>query len=144
MAYQVYFEDIQVGDELPGFVRQTDLMNWNRFAAVNDEFVYLHMDDEAGINSGNEQGAFGMGNLRWAYLHNMLRDWMGDEAEVREMNVQYRAINQKQDTITCTGKVAEKIQKDGSNLVKIEINVINQLGKGTTPGFAVVALPTLS
>ena len=63
MAYKLYFEDVNVGDTLPGWSRQTDFMSWNRYAAVNDEFVYMHMDDEAGRKALNEQGAFGMGNL---------------------------------------------------------------------------------
>lgn len=144
MTYKVYFEDVDEGDEIPTFVRQTDLMHWNRFAAVNDEFVYIHMDDDAAKDSGNKEGAFGMGNLRFAYLHAMLREWMGDEAEVREMSVQYRAINQKHDTLTCTGKITEKNQTGTDNLVRLEINVMNQGLKGTTPGYAIVALPSRS
>jgi acyl dehydratase len=141
MACKIHFEDVKVGDTLPAWVRQTDLMHWNRYAAVNDEFIYIHMDDEVGREAANPQGAFGMGNLRFSYLHNMLRDWMGDEPEVVEMSVQYRAINQKNDVLTCTGTVVDKQVKDGQRLVRIEINVINQDGKGTTPGYAVVALP---
>ncbi|MBM3340577.1 MAG: hypothetical protein FJY56_00465 [Betaproteobacteria bacterium] len=142
MASKVYFEDVKVGDEIPKWVKQTDFMHWNRYAAVNDEFVYIHMDDESGKNAGNAQGAFGMGNLRWAYLHNMLREWAGDEAEMKEMNVQYRAINQKHDTLTCTGKITEKKTENGENLVRLDINVLNQDGKSTTPGYAVIALPS--
>jgi acyl dehydratase len=140
--YKVYFEDVKVGDEIPSFVKQTDFMHWNRYAAVNDEFVYIHMDDEAGKNGGNAAGAFGMGNLRWAYLQNMLRDWAGDEAELKEMSAQWRAINQKHDILTTTGKVTEKKTENGENLVRLEINVVNQDGKGTAPGYAVIALPS--
>ncbi len=142
MANKVYFEDVEVGDEIPKWVKQTDFMHWNRYAAVNDEFVYIHMDDESGKNAGNAQGAFGMGNLRWAYLHNMLREWAGDEAEMKEMSVQYRAINQKHDTLSCTGKITEKKTEKGEHLVRLDINVINQDGKGTTPGYAVISLPS--
>src|SRR5690606_29562827 len=78
-----YFEDVTDGEDLPGFQRRTDYMSWNRYAAVNDEFVYIHMDDEFGKLAG-ERGGFGMGNLRTAYLYNMVRDWAGDEAEIRE------------------------------------------------------------
>ena len=66
MAVKVYFEDVNVGDEMPPWSRKTGFMNWNRYAAVNDEFVPFHMDDEAGRAAKNEQGAFGMGNLRYA------------------------------------------------------------------------------
>ncbi|MDE2695015.1 MAG: hypothetical protein OXH97_00665 [Chloroflexota bacterium] len=140
MAENVYFEDVNVGDDIPSFTRQTDLMHWNRYAAVNDEFVYIHMDDEAGRAAANEPGAFGMGNLRWAYLLNMLREWVGDEVDVRELGVQFRAINQKNDVLTCVGTITEKIEENGEHLVRLDTNVINQDGNATCPGHAVVAL----
>lgn len=142
MTYNVYFEDIDVGDEIPTWERQTDFMNWNRYAAVNDEFVFIHMDDEAGRKAQNEQGAFGMGNLRFAYLLNMLRDWAGDEVQIRELGVQYRAINQKNDVLTCSGTITEKNVEDGENLVRLDINVVNQEGQATCPGHAIVVLPS--
>ena len=141
MTYSVYFEDVEVGQEIPTWSRETDFMNWNRYAAVNDEFVYIHMDDEAGRAALNEQGAFGMGNLRYTYLLNMLRDWAGDEAEIREVGCQYRGINQQHDTLTCTGKITEKTVEDGEHLVRLEIDIVNQDGDSTCPGHAVVVLP---
>jgi acyl dehydratase len=142
MAVNVYFEDVNVGDESPAWSRQTDFMNWNRYAAVNDEFVYIHMDDESGRKALNEQGAFGMGNLRYTYMLNALRDWIGDEAEIRECGVQYRAINQKNDILTVTGKITKKEVVDGENRVFLEMNVVNQKGEPTCPGHAVIALPS--
>ena len=47
MANKVYFEDVKVGDEIPKWVKQTDFMHWNRYAAVNDEFIDVHMDAAA-------------------------------------------------------------------------------------------------
>ena len=141
MTYSVYFEDVEVGRDIPTWSRKTDFMNWNRYAAVNDEFVYIHMDDEAGRAALNEQGAFGMGNLRYTYLLNMLRDWAGDEAEIREVGCQYRGINQQHDTLTCTGKITEKTVEDGEHLVRLEIDIVNQDGDSTCPGHAVVVLP---
>ncbi len=141
MSVKVYFEDVALGDALPEWSRKTDFMNWNRYAAVNDEFVYFHMDDEAGRAALNEQGAFGMGNLRYAYIINALRDWIGDEGEIREVGCQYRAINQKNDVLTVVGAVTEKNVEDGENRVRIEVNVLNQEGETTCPGHAVVVLP---
>ena len=141
MAVNVYYEDVNVGDELPAWSRQTDFMNWNRYAAVNDEFVYIHMDDEAGKAALNEQGAFGMGNLRYTYILNALRDWVGDEAEIRECGVQFRAINQKNDILTVQGKVTDKKVEDGENRVYLDINVVNQKGDGTCPAHAILVLP---
>ena len=141
MPVNVWFDELEVGQQIPSWTRQTDLMNWNRFAAVNDEFVPMHMDDEAARAAGNAQGAFGMGYLRFAYLLNMLRAWAGDEAEIREVGCHFRAINQKHDTLTCTGTIVEKRIENGEGIVRLEITVTNQHGRSTAPGHAVVALP---
>jgi len=142
MAINVYFEDVSVGDQLPAWSRRTDFMSWNRFAAVNDEFVPFHMDDEAGRAALNEAGAFGMGNLRYAYLLNALRDWIGDEGEIRQVGCEYRAINQKGDVLTVSGTVTDCRVEDGEHRVYLDVNVVNQEGAATCPGHAVVVLPS--
>ena len=137
----IAFEDVQVGDKLPEWSRKTSFAEWNRYAAVNEEFVPFHMDDEAGRRAGNEQGAFGMGNLRYAYIVNALHAWVGDEGVVREVGCQYRAINQKDDVLTVVGEITEKSTEGGENRVRLDINVVNQGGGATCPGHAVVVLP---
>src|SRR5204863_10148339 len=100
--------DVEVGRQLLPFVREAGFEAWNRYAAVNDEFVPIHMDDTAGRAAGNESGAFGMGNLRLAYLVNMLQAWIGDDAEIRELAVSYRRLNRQHDTLRCVGTVVAK------------------------------------
>lgn len=137
---KVYFEDVKEGQEIPTFVRKTDTMHWNRYAAVNDEFVYIHMDDEAGKAAG-QPGIFGMGNIRFAYLHNMLRDWTGVSGRIKKLGVQYRALNLKNDVLTCRGKITRKYVENGEHLVDLDLMVENQKGENVTPGTATVALP---
>ena len=135
------FDDIQVGDRLPAWSRQTSFPEWNRYAAVNHEFVPFHMDDEAGRAAGNPKGAFGMGNLRYAYIVNALHDWIGDEGIVREAGCQHRVLNCKDDVLTVVGEVTEKVIEEGEQRVHLDINVVNQDGVPTCPGHAVVVLP---
>lgn len=144
MAINVYFEDVNVGDTVPEWSRQTDFMHWNRYAAVNDEFIPIHMDDEAGRKALNEQGAFGMGNLRYAYIVNALQSWIGDEAQIREIGCEFRAINQKNDVLTVVGTVTEKRVTDGEHQLLLDIDVVNQDGKKTCPGHAVLVVPARS
>src|SRR3546814_13490761 len=87
------------------------MMEWSRFAAVNEEFVYVHMDDEAGQAAG-QPGAFGMGHLRWAYMLNALRDWEGDESRIREIAMQFRSINPKNDILSTRAVGVEKSDAD--------------------------------
>ena len=136
----VTFDAVNVGERMPDWSRKTSFMEWNRYAAVNDEFVPFHMDDEAGRRAGNEGGAFGMGNLRYAYIVNALRDWIGDEGIVREVGCQYRSINQKDDVLTVVGEITVKKVEDGENRVYLDINVVNAEGAATCPGHAIVVL----
>ena len=96
--------DLSVGTELPAFVRETRMENWNRFAAVMDEFVPHHMDDEDGKKSGMP-GAFGMGNLQSSYMHNVVRDWMGENARIRNFTIQWQQPNLKNTIVTARGRI---------------------------------------
>jgi acyl dehydratase len=129
-----------VGTELPPFTRHTDLANWNRFAAVNDEFVPIHMDDGAGRAAG-QPGAFGMGNLQFAYLHNLLRDWIGPQGSIVSVGCQFRALNTRGATVTARGRVvgAER-DAEGRALVDLEVWTEDQDGRKLAPGTAQVLL----
>jgi acyl dehydratase len=135
--------DVQIGDEITPWSRTTDFMHWNRYAAVNDEFMPFHMDDDEGRDAGNAAGAFGMGNLRFAYMLNALQQWIGEDAEVRELGCRYRVMNQKGDTLTVVGRVVERSVVDHLVQLRLDVDVVNQSGESTCPGHAVVvALPT--
>src|SRR4051794_26452175 len=95
---------VEVGQEIPPFVRTTGFGNWNRFAAVNDEFIPIHMDDAEAAKIG-QKAAFGMGNLRVAYLHDALEAGLGGEGTIVEVGVQFRGLNFKDDTLTAGGSV---------------------------------------
>lgn len=136
----LYFEDVEVGQEVPVFVRKTGIMEFNRFAAANEEFVPFHMEDEPAKRFG-VGGVFGMGNLRFAYLHNMLMHWMGQDGWIKKLSCQYRGYNMKDQTITAFGKVTKKYEEGGLHLVELEVGVRNEAGDNQAPGTAVVALP---
>ncbi len=135
------FEDIELRQEIPAFQRTTDLQHWNRFAAVNDEFEYVHMDAESAKARGDKD-AFAMGHLRFSYLHDLLRSWIGDSGIIRRVACQYRGIQYKGDTVTCRGVVARKYVKEGERSVDLELRVENQRGEILSRGEATVALPS--
>lgn len=139
----IYWDDIDEGQEIPTFVRKTDLMHWNRYAAVNDEFVYIHMDPDYAKSIG-QPDVFGMGNLRLAYLHNMLRNWVGDAGDITRVGCQYRALNLRDDVLTAHGRVTRKYVDNGEYFVDLDVWVENQQGENTCPGVATVRLPTRS
>ena len=135
-------DTVTVGTELPVFVRTTDFHNWNRYAAVNDEFVPIHMDDDAGRAQGFP-GAFGMGNLMWSYLHNLVRDWMGDDGRIVTMGCSFRSPNLRDMTIEARGTVTAVRDEGGERLVDLELAVVDHDDpeKVLVPATATVALP---
>jgi acyl dehydratase len=132
-------ESPAIGTDLPPFVRTTGLANWNRYAAVNDEFIDIHMDDAAAQAVGMP-GVFGMGNLRIAYLHNLLSAWLGDRGDIAEFTCQYRGLNMKGDELTCTAAVTGEREEDALRLLDLTLGVVNQAGADTCPGTATVVL----
>lgn len=130
---------ISVGDEAPSFVRTTGVANWNRYAAVNDEFIDIHMDPAAARAVGMPD-VFGMGNLRIAYLHNLLHDWLGDAGDIVELRCEFRGLNLPGDELTCTATVTGTERRDGLPLAHLDLAVTNQRGENTTPGTATVVV----
>src|SRR5258707_2536412 len=97
---------VRVGDRLPVFQRRTDFAEWNRYAAVNDEFVPIHMDDEAGRAAGLP-GAIGMGLLQVAYLHNLVRDWLDDRGRILAFSCRFNSPNVRNRIVSASGAVVE-------------------------------------
>jgi MaoC like domain len=131
--------DLAVGMEIPVFQRATGLHNWNRYAAVNSEFVNIHMDDEAGRAAGYPT-AFGMGNLQWSYLHSLLRTWIGDNGRIVRIGCQFRSANTKGQVVTAHGKVTAIHEEGGETLVDLDVWTENDAGQTMAPGTATVAL----
>jgi len=131
-----------VGAELPLFSRKTGPANWNRFAAVNDEFVAIHMDDDAGRKAG-ATGAFGMGNLQWAYMHNVLRDWAGESGRIASASCQFRGLNLKDQTLTAHARVTG-IRSAEETLVDFDLWTEVEDGPRLAAGTATVALSDAS
>jgi acyl dehydratase len=136
---------VAVGTEMPEYVRTTDLANWNRYAAVNDEFVPIHMDDEAGRAAGFPS-AFGMGNLLWSYVHNMLREWIDASFDgagrILRVECSFRSPNLRGQTVAARGTVTGVREEGGTTLVDLDVAVVDHDAPDTVlaPGTATIAL----
>lgn len=130
---------IKVGDELPVFQRRTGLAEWNRYAAVNDEFVPIHMDDDAGRAAGF-QGALGMGNLQIAYLHNLVRDWLGDRGRILTLSCRFNAPNLKGTIICARGHVTAVTPRENGVEIALDVWTSDADGNRLAPGACTVLI----
>ena len=142
MAEQLFWEDVEEGQEVPPFSQKVGYMELNRFAGANDELVPIHMDADYAKNVAKLPDVIIMGNLKLAYIANAITDWAGDEGWITKLAIDYRKMDTVNSTITAKGKVTKKYQQDGKNLVELDVWVENEAGEVTTPGSAVLSLPS--
>ncbi|MBK7948271.1 MAG: MaoC family dehydratase N-terminal domain-containing protein [Deltaproteobacteria bacterium] len=130
---------LEKGDVLPVFERTTGFGEWNRYAAVNDEFIDVHMSAEAARAAG-QPDIFGMGNLRIAYVHNAIDGWLAGAGDIAEFGCQFRALNFLNDCLATKLVVSGKEERDGLLLVAFDADVVNQSGAATMPASATAIL----
>jgi hypothetical protein len=132
--------EARVGDELPSFKREAGFHAWNRFAAVNEEFVDIHMDDDAGRAAGF-RSAFGMGALQWAYLHCLLRQWLGTSGgRIVHVQCQFRGASEKGSTVTAKGVVTAVRDEDDGRYIDVDVWTETDDGARLAPGHATICV----
>jgi acyl dehydratase len=136
----VYFEDVKVGDELPPLVKgPIQQIQLTRYAGASGDFNPIHQDPEFAQAAGMG-GVFAHGMLSMGFVAQAVTDWAG-AGSVRKIGVRFAALVRLKDTVTCRGRVLASAQKNGVNLVELEIWAENQKGEKVVTGKATVALP---
>lgn len=128
----------ELGDTLGSWSRETGFPAWNRFAAVNDEFIAIHMDDAAAREAGMP-AAFGMGNLLIAYQHELVRAWLPASGLLTRYAVRFRKPAFR-GRITVSGSVTAVVDRPEGLEVELALSVVDADGDELAPGTATVML----
>ncbi|MBI4307230.1 MAG: dehydratase [Chloroflexi bacterium] len=142
MGKQVYWEDVQVGQEIPSLVKHPTTRQLVQYAGASGDFNPIHYDKDFAQQSQGLSSVILHGALKNAFLGQLVTDWVGEGGALKKLSVQYRGMDVPGDTLTCRGKVANKYAKDGQHYVDLEIWLENGKGQATTPGKATVVLPS--
>ena len=141
MAKQLYFEDVQVGKEIPPLVKHPTTRQLVMWAGASGDFYEIHYDKEFAQNAGLDN-VIVHGRLKSSFLGQLLTDWIGEEATVRKISVQHRGMDFPNQDMLHKGKITNKLVKDGEYYVECAIWTENPRRKKTTLGTAVVGLPS--
>ena len=137
---ELNYEAVEVGTELPAYttasISRTTLA---LYAGASGDHNPMHIDIDFAKQSGMPD-VFVHGMLNMAYLGRLLTNWVPQSA-IRQYKVRFAAITAVGDKINCYGKVVEKIERDGENLVRLELVAQNQDGDVKLNGQALVTLP---
>jgi acyl dehydratase len=112
---------------------------------IPDTVQRLHWEPERAQELGLPT-SYDYGGLRETWLCHLVTDWMGDDAWLWKLECQHRRFNFIGDTTWLSGTVVDKVQTEGPggirSAVHLEIHCTNQRGVVTSPGKAVVLLPS--
>jgi len=138
-----YWEDVQVGDELPGYALLLDPLRLHLQSSGTQDFHRQHNDEEFARQQG-AGGIFVNTGFMHAALGRVVLDWMGDEGFLQTFRMEMRKMNRPGDTMRLRGKVTRTWQENDVGYVECEIWAENDREGITTPGQAVVTLPRKS
>ena len=153
MAKQIYWEDVEVGSEvtpLPKVATTQMLVKW---AGASGDFNPLHYDDSFAASQGAGKPIV-TGQLKRAWLVQLMTDWIGEQGTLKKFSCRFRAMDYPRlmktmtephqgETWWCKGKVTKKYVEGDEHLVDCHIRIENGQGEVTTPGNATVALPSI-
>ena len=77
MATQVYWEDVQEGDEIPQLKKNCSTQQLVLWAAASGDFYQIHYDQDFARATGLK-GIIVHGALKNAFLGQLLHDWAGE------------------------------------------------------------------
>ncbi|MBI1885600.1 MAG: dehydratase [Chloroflexi bacterium] len=141
MAEQPYFEDVGEGQEAPALTQRCDSQRLVMWAAGSGDFYQIHYDKDFAQATGLPDRIV-HGALKHALLGRMLHEWVGEGGRVRRVACQYRGMDLVDKDVICKGVITRKYREDGQNLVELDVWTEDPQGQKTTPGTAVVALPS--
>ena len=138
---QVYFEDVQEGQEIPEIKKNCSTQQLVLWAAGSGDFYQIHYDKDFAQGTGLP-GLIVHGALKHAFLGQLVHDWIGPGGQIRKFGCSYRSMDYPNQDIRCRGVVKKKFTENGKNLVELDVWTENPDGKKTSPGTATVALPS--
>lgn len=139
---QVYFEDVEVGQDLPalekGPMTTAHIMRWS---ASMENWHRIHYDQEYAREHDKLPDVLVNGSWKQHVLAQLLKDWAGRGGWPWKISFQYRSMDVPGDLITAWGRVTAKREQDGLGYVDLDIGLRNSRGEASTVDTAVVVLP---
>lgn len=133
------FAAIAVGDLLPALtLPPVSRATLALFAGASGDHNPIHIDPDFARAAGMPD-VFAQGMLSMAWLGRLLTRWAPQD-RLRHFKLRFVDLTHIGDIITCTGRVAEKFERAGEHLVRIELATVGADGRVRVSGEALVAL----
>lgn len=137
---QVYWDDVQEGDELPAFTLVIDPTRIVKQVSGSQDFNREHHDVPYIRESGHKDIFMNTGFMQGCFSR-LLGNWIGDEGWLKKFTMQMKKMNHPGDVISLKGVVRRKYIEEEEYLVELDVWAENEREGVTTPSYALVRLP---
>ena len=136
------YEHVNIGDAL-GPLRKGPLTSAHllRWSAAMENWHKIHYDRQFAVEHDKLPGILVNGTLKQQFIMQLLREWAAHDGWVWKVGFQFRAMNLEGETLSMWGRVTRKRKANRYGLVDLELGIMNDEKKESTPGTAVIALP---
>lgn len=141
MAKELYFEDVQVGDDIPVLVKapvtETQLV---KYSGASGDFNPIHTIPKAAEAAGLG-GTIAHGMLIMGFVGQAITDWV-PKKYLKTFGVRFAGMTRPGDVITVTGKVVEKKETGAEKRIVCDVTAKNQKDAVVVAGSFEAALPS--
>jgi acyl dehydratase len=137
---QRYFEDVNVDDEIEPLEKLPTADLAIDFFGRNNPTNPAFADAEAGKRLG-VGGALVPGMLKIAWMTQYVNEWAGPESRLGSIRVAYRRPDVADRPLVLAGRVVDKRQEGGKNVVELEVVTLAE-GQPSVRGNVQVELPS--
>ena len=139
---QRYFDDVEVGTELPPLEKGPwTNAHITRWCAAQENWERIHYDYKFATQHDGLPDVVANGNWRKYAVAQIFKDWVGHGGWLWKLSLRYRRMQVPGDMLTVWAVISHKSETDGLGFVELECGMRNQKSEETTPGAAVVVLP---
>ena len=136
---QVYFEDVEVGDEIGPLVKQPGVEETRAFAELS-RLSGRFVSEDGALREGTDR----MLVSSWqsmGYLAQLLTNWMGQDGFLSRFEVFFRRRVEPDDRLECQAVVTDTIAEGERGVVTLDAFIVNQRGERPLQATAEVSLP---
>ena len=134
MKNQIYYDDVNVGQEIPTLQKFVNTVNITMYCSTVWLMDRIHFDYPFATQRRGLPNIVAPGNMAGDYYVQLLSGWAGEMGNLRKMSIQFRNFMLPGDTLTCGGKVTGKYVQDGKGFVELDLYIKNQNDITCVPG----------
>jgi hydroxyacyl-ACP dehydratase HTD2-like protein with hotdog domain len=137
-----FVEDVSVGDELPPLTTVVTSTQLFLFSAATLNPHRIHYDRGWAVEVEGFRDVVVHGPLHGALMTRLVTDWIGPEGRVVTYSVTHRRPAFAGDELRITGTVVGRLERDGRQLIAIEVTETDAGGERLGSAEITVQLPS--